>query len=62
MDSDGRGIGIGSGGGRVERCRPACGGELVVESAFELSNDAIEAQIEGIVLQFEMLQTEHTSG
>lgn len=32
----------------------------VVESAFELSDEAIEAQIEGIVCQFEALKEENT--
>lgn len=31
----------------------------VIESAFELSDDAIEAQIEGIVGQFEVLKEEN---
>ena len=32
----------------------------VVESAFELSDEAIEAQIEGIVSQFEALREENS--
>ena len=31
----------------------------VVESAFELSNEAIKGQIKGIVMQFEVLRTEN---
>jgi len=31
----------------------------VVESAFELSNEAIKGQIEGIVMQFGVLRTEN---